>query len=219
MTNSKRKGLWIAVFGPDGVGKSAVIEGLEKQLAPAFQGISRFHFRPQFRRSCQVRPPITEPHGKPARGVIISLLKLIYWLADCWWGFLSTIVPRKLAGQLVIYDRYLPDILVDPVRYRLPVANNRFAAWLVTFAPRPDLCVLLDAPADVVHQRKGELPLLESRRQRIAYMKLFEGLPCKLLVNADATVTEVSRLVAVGICSLETEPLSQSDACSFVPNL
>jgi thymidylate kinase len=146
------------------------------------------------------------------------LLKLIYWLADCWWGYLSTILPRKRAGQLVIYDRYFPDILVDPVRYRLPKGSMRFADAAVNLAPQPDLYILLDASAEAVQQRKRELPLAELKRQRIRYLKLFETLPSKLLVNADSTVEEVSRRVALGICSLRTDIFTQPRDCSFVSN-
>jgi len=215
----KHKGLWIAVYGPDGVGKSAVIDQLAYRLATGFRGMSRFHFRPRFRQQHREGAPVTKPHAKPARGTVVSTAKLIYWLADCWWGYLSTIVPRRHAGQVIFYDRYFPDVLVDPVRYRLPASCIRLASGLVALAPRPDLCVLLDASANVVQQRKRELSLPESQRQRIAYLKMFECLQCKLLVNAESTVDEVSCRVATGICSLQTEPFSQPRERSFVPNL
>ncbi len=219
MNRTNQKGLWIAVFGPDGVGKSAVIEQLEHQLAPVFLGISRFHFRPRFRRICEATPPVTNPHAKAPRGTIISLLKLLYWLADCWWGYLSTIIPRKYFGQLIFYDRYLPDLLVDPLRYRLPSDAMQFAALLLKLAPRPNLNILLDASAEVVQQRKSELSLTESRRQCVAYRNMFESLRSKLLVNADASVAEVSQQIAGAIHILKTEFSDQSRERSFVPNL
>ena len=218
----KRKtdtGLWIAVFGQDGVGKSSVIDQLEHHLAAGVEGISRFHFRPRFRRSCESAPPVTQPHGKPPRGSVVSLFKLLYWLADCWWGYLLTIVPRRYRGEMIIFDRYLPDILIDPVRYRLPAGSMPIAAALVKLTPQPDLYVLLDAPADVVQQRKRELSPGEARRQRIAYLKMFESVRSKLLVNADSPLPEVSRRVAVGICSLQSQFLRQPRETFFVPNL
>ena len=219
MNCTRQKGLWIAVFGPDGVGKSAVIEQLECELAPLFPEISRFHFRPRFRRTCKTRPPVTNPHAKAPRGMVVSCLKLLYWLADCWWGYVSTILPRKHCGRLILYDRFLPDLLVDPMRYRLPPNVMQSATLLLKLAPRPDLNILLDAAADVVQPRKSELSLNESRRQRIAYLKMFENLRSKLLVNAETSVPEVSQRIVVAIHNLQTERMNQSRERSFVPNL
>ena len=219
MKRANDKGLWIAVFGPDGVGKSAVIEELERQLAMAFPGISRFHFRPCFRRTCEDALPVANPHAKAPRGIVISVLKMLYWLADCWWGYLSTTLPRTYFGQLVLYDRYLPDVLVDPLRYRLPPDAMRFAALVLKLAPRPDLNVLLDASAEVVQQRKSELSLSESLRQRIAYLKMFETFRSKLLVNANPPVSEVSQRIVIAIHSLQTELINHSRERSFVPDL
>jgi guanylate kinase len=53
-----RRGLWIAFFGPDGAGKSAVIEELSGKLETSFVGITRFHFRPRFRRQGVDWPPV-----------------------------------------------------------------------------------------------------------------------------------------------------------------
>lgn len=186
------------MFGVDGVGKSAVIDRLPQKLPAMFRGFRRFHFRPMFCRRVN-RPPITDPHGKPARGVVISLAKLLCWLADCWFGYLMAIRPALRRSQLVVFDRYLPDILVDPLRYRLPPTTLRFAHWMIALAPHPDLYVLLDAPAEVVQRRKREVPDDECRRQRVTYLKMFAALDAKLLVNADCQVDEVAERVAFAI--------------------
>lgn len=204
MTKQNSRGLWVAFFGPDGIGKSAVIEQLAQQLETDFNGILRFHFRPGFRTHGYERPPITQPHAQQPRGIAISFLKLIYWLADCWFGYLVAVSPCRRSGGLVIFDRCLQDLLVDPIRYRLPPRCHRFAVWLMTLAPQPDLYVLLDAPAEVVLKRKSELSLSESRRQRAAYMRMFEGFPCKLIVNAESPVSEVAHNIGAALESLCT---------------
>lgn len=209
MKRKQSRGLWLAFFGPDGVGKSAVIEQLARQLEPGFESTLRFHFRPGFCSDGRRRPPVTEPHGKPARSMPASMLKLIYWLADCWFGYLAVILSSRRRGRLVIFDRYVPDMVVDPVRYRLPSRALRFSRWLITLAPQPDLHVLLDAPAEAVHLRKSELPLAELRRQRAAYLKMFQSLRCKLIVNADASIREVADNIAVALAAVRPNSLTR----------
>lgn len=195
------RGLWIAFFGPDGVGKSAVIERLEENLAGAFCGCRRFHFRPRLGRRDVDRTPVTAPHGQSPRGLLLSLCKLVYWLLDCWLGYLVRVSPNTRRSRLVVFDRYLPDMLVDPVRYRLPSSAMRFAAAIVRLAPQPDLYVLLDAPAEIVQQRKREVSLAESQRQRLEYLNRFRSLPAALVVNADYPVAAVAENVASAIRS------------------
>ena len=203
--NSSSRGLWIAFLGPDGVGKSAVIQELQRQLQDAFGEVILFHFRPGFRRQAAGRPAVTCPHAQRPRGLMLSLGKLIYWLIDCWYGYLFVIRPGKQSHDLVIFDRYYPDILIDPLRYRLPRRCQRFARWVTTWAPRPDLYVLLDAPSEIVQQRKSELPLAESHRQRVAYLKMFERIDHKLLVNASYPVDEIARNIRIAVGNLYPE--------------
>lgn len=132
MTNSHHnsRGLWIAFFGPDGIGKSAVVERLTREMGPAFSGIRQFHFRPMFRARTQNNPPTTKPHAKAARGRAASYCKLIYWFVDCWCGYLAFILRGLKRSELVVFDRYYPDILIDPRRYRMSAACLKFARVL-----------------------------------------------------------------------------------------
>ncbi|HUI84628.1 MAG TPA: hypothetical protein VL240_10410 [Candidatus Binatia bacterium] len=198
------RGLWVAFFGPDGVGKSAVIDELKLLLGPTLGSITRFHFRPGFCRSAPERPPVTDPHGQAARGVLISIFKLVYWLVDCWWGYLAVIRPAVSRGHMVIFDRYYSDILVDPTRYRLPAGARWPARCLVRLAPRPDLCIILDAAAEVVQRRKQEVSLVEVQRQRGAYLAIFRPSRRNVIVNADSPISEVARRAAVAILSFLT---------------
>ena len=214
-----RRGLWIAFFGPDGAGKSAVIEELSGKLETSFVGITRFHFRPRFRRQGVDWPPVTSPHAQPPRSILASLGKLVYWLLDCWFGYLVTIRPGMARSELVIFDRYLPDILVDPRRYRLPASCLRFAWLLVTLAPGPGLCILLDLPAEVVQQRKQEVSPEESQRQRAAYLSLFKGMPNTLIVDAGCPVDEIAHQVITAIYTFFINSSSQSPEASLIANL
>jgi len=56
--------------------------------------------------------------------------------------------------------------------------------------------VLLDAPAEVLQQRKQEVPLAETERQRAAYLELVRSLRNGRVVDA----TQPSDKVGADIC-------------------
>jgi len=194
-------GLWIVFLGPDGVGKSTVMERLPEHLGAAFTGCRRFHFRTRFSRREMAGAPVIDPHGQRPRGLLVSVGKLMFWLLDGWFGYLLVVCPGRRRSRLVMFDRYYPDVLVDPVRYRLPHGALKFATVFAALAPQPDLYVLLDAPAETAQQRKQEITRAESQRQRAAYLKMFEALPATLVVDADGPVEEVTQQLARGLFS------------------
>ena len=190
-----RPGLWVAVFGPDGAGKSAAIQRLTEELSPCFPSVQRFHFRPMFALQCQDLPPVTNPHGKPPRGFFPSILKLLFWLADYCYGYVSTIRPALVNSGLILFDRYYHDVLIDPHRYRLPGSTLGFAKLLLRLVPQPDLYILLDVPAEVLQQRKPEVTCQESHRQRLAYLQMFESMPNAVIVDAACPLDNVSQQI------------------------
>lgn len=189
----RRTGLWVAIFGPDGAGKSTAIQRLTQELSLSFRDIECFHFRPMFRRGWQDSSPVTDPHGKPPRGFLPSIFKLFYWLADYWYGYVAVIRPALLDSTLILFDRYYPDVPVDPVRYRLPASTLWFAKFLARLAPSPDLYILLDAPTEIVQQRKPEVTCEESQRQRLAYRQMFQSMPNAFIVDAARPLDEVAQ--------------------------
>lgn len=188
-----RQGLWVAVLGPDGAGKSAAIQQLMEDLSSHFGEIQRFHFRPMFKRRERHSSPVTDPHGKLPRSLPVSILKLLYWFVDYWFGYLTVIHPALLSSTLIMFDRYYDDLLVDPKRYRLPVSSLHFAKLLARLVPRPDLYIVLDVPAELVQRRKAEVSCAESRRQRIAYLQMFHSLPNAFIIDAAEPLDNVTR--------------------------
>ena len=202
-----QRGLWLAVLGPDGAGKSAVIRRLARDSSLPFQAMEQFHFRPGFGRRKTDAVAVTDPHGSPPRSLVISILKLLYWLMDCWLGYMLTVRRVQSNSGLVLFDRYLDDIQVDPRRYRLPLSSLWFAKVIVHLAPRPDVYVLLDVPADIVQRRKAEVLPAESHRQRLSYLELFRWLPNACVVDATAPVDQVAAEVKIVVLkSLAASP-------------
>jgi thymidylate kinase len=186
-------GGWIAIIGPDGAGKSAVIDAICEQFRFAFHRVNRFHLRPKsLRRESGAQRVVTDPHGKPPRGIFLSVLKVLFLMADYWLGYALRIAPAMRRSQLIVFDRYVYDLLVDSkrVRYGGPVWLLRLAARLV---PHPNMVILLDAPPEVLWARKREVPFDEVVRQRGEYCKQARMLSFAKVVNAAQPFADVIR--------------------------
>jgi len=186
-------GFWVVFLGPDGVGKTSVLRRVGEDLAPAFRREAYFHLRPHLGRGAAIASgPVTDPHGADPRGHLLSTAKLFYFLFDYVFGYAFRLHPKLVRSTLVLFDRYFHDLLVDPKRYRYGGAM-----WLArlfgAILPRPDLWVVLDAPAEVVVARKGEVPLAEAARQREAYRSVTQRFSDVALVDASQPLETVVR--------------------------
>ena len=184
--SAPRGGLHVVFLGPDGVGKSTVIDGVQRRVAPAF-----------LRSTCQTfargllggKRHGAGPHALPPRSLPASLLKACWWLICYTAGYYTSVYPTLVRGGLALNHRYLLDAIVDPRRYRYagPMRLLR-AIWKI--APKPDLVIVLDAPADVIHARKMETSLEETERQGEAYRALAAQLPNACVVDANCSPQE-----------------------------
>ena len=163
-------GAIIAVLGPDGCGKSTLGTILQKELAPVFRGNMDFHLRPNFFsfKKNDTHSPVNDPHGQNPRSVIASALKLLYFLLDYVLGFIFILYPLKVRSHLILFDRYYHDLMIDPKRYRYS-APMWIALMIGYLIPKPDLFLILDAPARIIQSRKQEVSFSETDRQRNAY--------------------------------------------------
>ncbi|HEY2472371.1 MAG TPA: hypothetical protein VGI45_31580 [Terracidiphilus sp.] len=192
-------GGWIAIMGADGAGKSAVIQAIRNQFRFAYHKVKCFHLRPKaLYRGNDSKSAVTDPHGKPPRGWFLSVAKVFFLIADYWLGYLLEIAPAMRRSQLIVFDRYLYDLLVDSkrVRYGGPAWLLQFAARVV---PHPHLVILLDAPAGVLWERKQEVTFDEVMRQRDGYCKVARMLPYARIINAAQPLPDVIRDVDMEI--------------------
>jgi thymidylate kinase len=188
--------LKIVILGPDGAGKSSVIQGLIGRLEQDGRIVKMRHLKPQIllRRRGAAVMIVVDPHGKPPRSALTSVVKILVWLMEEWYANLFQ-DDRK---TLLIYDRYYHDLLVDPLRYRY--GGSMGAARLVgKMMPRPKLWLLLDAPAEILQARKQEVSLEETERQRSAYRAFVQGQKDHAIVDAaqplDKVIADVERIV------------------------
>ena len=119
------------------------------------------------------------------------------------WSHL-TLHWARARSTLVLYDRHFTDILIDPRRYRYggPRWALRLNAWL---APRPDLVLLLDAPAETLQARKQEVPFAETARQRALYREFVRGLHNGHIVDAGGSREHVAAQAASIILDRQAE--------------
>ena len=176
------------ILGPDGAGKSSVIEGLIETLECGGRSIKMRHLKPRFVAQLRNQPAIivVDPHGKPPRGVFPSLVKILVWLVEEWYAYLF----HEKKDSVLICDRYYHDLLVDPRRYRFgaPVWTAALVGGLM---PRPKLWVLLNAPPDVLQARKQEVTPEETARQCHAYLTFISKQRKHVVVDASQRLDKV----------------------------
>lgn len=191
----------IALLGPDGAGKSSVLTALKQDLTQAFSGFEVFHWRPDvlpdvgtlLKQRESSKTINSEPHARLPHNRIVSAMRIFYYLADYWIGYIR-IRDLLSRGKLILFDRYAYDMAIDPRRYRfdLPKALLHF---FVRLAPRPNLVFCLDAPAEILQQRKQEVSMEETARQRLAYQEFVTALPNGHVINASRPKEEVAHQV------------------------
>jgi thymidylate kinase len=184
----KPTGLVIVFMGPDGCGKTTIINGIKSNISEIFRKNKQYHLYPK--NGKENAEPVTNPHSQKPRGYIGSFIKLCYLLCLYVIGYWYKIFPQKIKSTFVIFDRYFHDLIVDPKRYRHK-SGTGLLKFIAIFIPKPDIWILLDAPAEIIQQRKSEVSFEETKRQVTAYRHLFSNLKNSYIINANRSVDEI----------------------------
>lgn len=200
-------GLHIAVLGPDGAGKTTLIENLRGIVGPCFGNWQVFKFRPDILH--RIEPGIDpRPHDREPRSRLVSWAKVVYYFGDSWLGWVFMILPARARNACITFDRDFEDLLVDERRY-LVQGSGTLARVLRRFLPHANATFVLEADPRVIHARKPELSVLELEAQCAAYRRLAAGARRYRLVSADQPPNAVAGDVSREIISiLEARHLS-----------
>jgi thymidylate kinase len=224
VTRVAKKGFTVALIGPDGAGKTAVARRVEELLpVPVkylYMGVnpdSSNYLLPTtrlvhaLRRARSARPDTagprdsSRPDGPAPKGRLRrtvrsgrSFLRLGNRLAEEWHRALVAYLHRR-RGSIVVFDRhffadyYAYDISAKPSRS----ASRRLHGFVLSrIYPRPDLAIYLDAPAEILFERKGEGTLESLERRRREYLELGQVLREFAVVDASRSLEMVTREVA-----------------------
>jgi thymidylate kinase len=173
------RGLSVALLGPDGAGKSTLAAAMQKAFIFPVRSVYMGLYGGYLTRIDQVRVPVL---------VVLGRLFIL-------WGRYLIANYHQMCGRLVIFDRYTYDGLL-PSRQPLNWLK-RIYRWVDAHAcPAPDLVLILDAPGELMHERKGRRKHspeeLEGVRQdflalgrRMPGLEIVDASRCQDAVRAD----------------------------------
>ncbi|MEV4706333.1 thymidylate kinase [Actinoplanes sp. NPDC049316] len=182
----RTRGVVVALVGTDGSGKSTVANELHERLrryglptASAYFGMARGNLPgvALARRLLRVGSTAPRPGGAPSpqKADHQALRQAAAWFyaGEYLWRYLSVVAPAVARRRVVIADRWVYDLRESP----WPGSRAaRVAEWVV---PAPDLLVLPDAPAEVIHRRKPERSLAEQAGQQQRFRDLLAERPAR----------------------------------------
>lgn len=182
-------GFSIGFTGPDGSGKTTVIDLLIERLGDVFRKAHKYyHFRPalfgnlgEVAHSAGLKKEVDRNYSDPHRGgktsVLSSLVRLLYYSADYVMGYWVKVKSVTRITRVVIFDRYYTDIICDSRRSRIYLNPKFLYGWAKLFIPSLDYNILLTASTDTILRRKRELDEagIKAINDRIDYLESKKG--------------------------------------------
>jgi thymidylate kinase len=205
-------GLFVAVMGPDGAGKSTLVQHLVKVGKPLFRRYRVFHWRPMLLWRRKDVTDTTTPHSRPPYNFWWSIARLFAHFLDYWLGYWLLTRPLLVRSGLVVFDRYFHDVLADPIRYRFG-GPLWLARLLARFVPKPDLLFILDAPGQVIFSRKIEVLPEELGRQRPIYAQFASRFCHSRIIDSSAPPARVAAKAVKTVADCLANRFQQQHRC------
>ncbi|KAA3618747.1 MAG: hypothetical protein DWQ05_07235 [Calditrichaeota bacterium] len=192
----RKRGIVIAFIGPDGVGKSTVIEyvrdilrqnGLSTQVAylgpwgssllklkKIFSWLNAIPYRADYKEFYAGKRQ--EKPGKLTgfekwKFFIRSFIYYLFLILEMWARWWLRVLPALRQGKIVLADRYIYDILTGyknrPMDYHVAIR-----AYICKNYPRPEIGILLDAEPDIIFSRKPQLSRAQLQHSRGLYHEI-----------------------------------------------
>lgn len=203
----RTRGIAVALLAPDGAGKTT----LARALGHKFYLPTRYVYMGTNLNTNAIILPTTRwltKANKGSRKPLVRLLNAVNSLVEQAVRYRVGAYHRGF-GRLVIFDRYHSGSL--SLEQRSGRIHKRLQQWMVRrLCPPPDMVVYLDAPAEVLYQRKQEHSpeILEQQRRR--YLGLLQGHPQAVVVDAGLEPERVRREVTAVIWRRYADHLRKS---------
>lgn len=184
----------ISIIGPDGSGKTTLMEGLAEALTLRGCRVTTFelNFRavPRLRDIAEMitRRKIGRSHEAgaklagmthPPNGTLSGWLYALWYSVDYFVG--RIIHHSALRREVVIFARYTPDYHYQ----RSHASMHRLARTLIEWAaPAPDITLMVGRDAEQIFFDKPELAVDEIRRQQSVIIDLLEGSPTFFVIES-----------------------------------
>jgi thymidylate kinase len=163
-----RRGLSVAVLGPDGAGKSTLTQG----IAASFGLPARVVYMGLWQGEDGAARPLPLAALSAARRPFRS------------WRRAALTRWHQARGRLVVLDRHPYDALLPPAPPH--VALKRLFFWvLARTAPAPSVVLILDVPAEVAAFRRPDEDPAALATLRSEYLALSRRLPGAVVLDAD----------------------------------
>jgi thymidylate kinase len=189
------RGLLVAVLGPDGAGKTSLAQSLARSAPFTIRRIYMGHGAAEAARAPWIIRWLSHlarevPPGTARRRSVFDRSRR--WSARLTLQCLKSLEVRvrRSVGQLVVLDRHAFDLAVHA--RAASAARSWISRLMLKLCPPPDLVVLLDAPPEVLHQRKADEHSLDDlAAQRSAYVDFCRQLPHGIVVDSARSLAEV----------------------------
>lgn len=204
----KPKGMLIAFVGPDGSGKTTIIDKENELLSPFFSFTKKFHIRfgifPELKtgfgfssmkgkinkgeidmKNANAKKKYTNKEKGQGKRTLVSILAswfvVLYYLIEF---IIGGMITKRIVinNGLILYDRYFYDFFVQPTTRDLIMPYKKV---LLSFVTKPDIIIHLNADPHVVYSRKKELKVNEIEIQNLTMNKALGSLKMYHKINTD----------------------------------
>ena len=181
----------VSFMGVDGSGKSTLIELLRKKLKNKFRKIKYIHLRPYLILLDKSTVQSNHHNSKATWPMLLNFFRILYWLIIYRFFFYLFANNSK---QLIIFDRYAHDLMIDPIRYKFN-PPNRVTKFILNLFQNPTHWIVLNAPIKVLEKRKKELPTRELKKQIRSYLNFAKQRKNSIVVNTNNSLQSSLSLI------------------------